>query len=169
MKQMSLLAVPKAIKMMRDEFFNALGNLENDEKEYLIETVVKQCAEEKQNKYTLIGRYSAAEQLFDMAKKRFYQLDEDGILFDLLEQHQVETQKTKDESDLSENDKEYLLNVICGSTFKGTQKQIEWAKDIAIYHLSSIPKDMTIQQIPTDANWWIENRNNIYSSIRKIV
>lgn len=62
----------------------------------------------------------------------------------------------------SESDLEDALNWAECATFQGSQKQINWAKAIAAEHVMAIAiAHKQGKQVPTDAKWWIDNRNNI--------
>ena len=62
----------------------------------------------------------------------------------------------------SESDLEDALHWVENTEFKGSEKQVSWAKDIAQKHLQEIVSAWKKEiEIPISAKWWIENRNNI--------
>lgn len=53
--------------------------------------------------------------------------------------------------------------------FTGSDKQIKWAKDIALKATESIASSkLAIGQIPTSAKWWIDNRYDISNALKSI-
>lgn len=78
----------------------------------------------------------------------------------------VEVKKSESEyytfSIPSESDLEDATNWIESTEFQGSEKQVQWAKDIALKHLQEIVSAWKKGiEIPISAKWWIENRNNI--------
>lgn len=66
----------------------------------------------------------------------------------------------------SESDLEDALSWAECATFQGSQKQINWAKAIAAEHVMAIAlAHKQGKQVPTDAKWWIDNRDNIVVSL----
>lgn len=62
----------------------------------------------------------------------------------------------------SESDLEDALHWVESTEFQGSEKQVKWAKDIALKHLREIVSAWKKEiEIPISAKWWIENRNNI--------
>lgn len=62
----------------------------------------------------------------------------------------------------SESDLEDALQWVENTEFQGSEKQVKWAKDIALQHLQEIVSAWKKGiEIPISAKWWIENRNNI--------
>ena len=85
----------------------------------------------------------------------------DWIVANFWRELQVE-QKTYTFSIPSESELEDALHWVENTEFQGSQKQIKWAKDIALKHLQEIVSAWKKGiEIPTTAKWWIENRNNI--------
>ena len=71
-------------------------------------------------------------------------------------------QKTYTFSIPSESELEDALHWVENTEFQGSEKQVKWAKDIALKHLQEIVSAWKKEiEIPISANWWIENRNNI--------
>ena len=67
-----------------------------------------------------------------------------------------------DESEVAEPDIEDALHYVESLAFQGSEKQIKWAKDIALKNLDEVAKALRLDKsIPTSAKWWIDNRNNI--------
>lgn len=66
------------------------------------------------------------------------------------------------ESGVSEPDTEDALHYIESLIFQGSEKQIKWAKDIALKNIDAVAQALRENKsIPTSAKWWIDNRNNI--------
>jgi hypothetical protein len=64
--------------------------------------------------------------------------------------------------DVAEPDKEDALHYVEALSFVGSEKQIKWAKDIALKHLDNVALALKKNKsIPTSAKWWIDNRNSI--------
>ena len=64
--------------------------------------------------------------------------------------------------DVAEPDKEDTLHYLESIAFQGSEKQILWAKDIALKHLDDVALALKKNKsIPTSAKWWIDNRNSI--------
>jgi len=62
----------------------------------------------------------------------------------------------------SESDLEDALQWVENTEFNGSEKQVKWAKSIALKHLQEIANAWKKEvEIPLSAKWWIENRNNI--------
>ena len=62
----------------------------------------------------------------------------------------------------SESDLEDALQWVENTEFQGSEKQVKWAKDIALKHLQEIVSAWKKGiEIPISAKWWIENRSNI--------
>ncbi len=69
----------------------------------------------------------------------------------------------------SETELEDAQNVAESINFTGSDKQIKWAKDIAIKATEAIAASkLSISQIPTSAKWWIDNRYDISSALKAI-
>ena len=67
-----------------------------------------------------------------------------------------------DESEVAEPDIEDALHYVESLAFQGSEKQIKWAKDIALKNLDEVAKALRLDKsIPTSAKWWIDNRSNI--------
>jgi hypothetical protein len=63
---------------------------------------------------------------------------------------------------VAEPDKEDAFHYVEALSFVGSEKQILWAKDIAIKHLDDVALALKKNKsIPTSAKWWIDNRNSI--------
>jgi len=78
----------------------------------------------------------------------------------------VEVKKSESEyytfSIPSESDLEDALQWVENTEFQGSEKQVKWAKDIALQHLQEIVSAWKKEiEIPISAKWWIENRNSI--------
>ncbi|ATW59276.1 hypothetical protein Cl131_gp008 [Aphanizomenon phage vB_AphaS-CL131] len=64
--------------------------------------------------------------------------------------------------EVSEPDTEDALHYIESLIFQGSEKQIKWAKDIALKNLDEVAKALRLDKsIPISAKWWIDNRSNI--------
>lgn len=64
--------------------------------------------------------------------------------------------------EVAEPDKEDAFHYVEALSFVGSEKQILWAKDIAIKHLDDVALALKKNKsIPTSAKWWIDNRNSI--------
>ena len=69
----------------------------------------------------------------------------------------------------SETELEDAQNVAESITFTGSEKQIKWAKDIAIKASEAIAASkLSISQIPASAKWWIDNRYDISSALKAV-
>ena len=63
---------------------------------------------------------------------------------------------------VAEPDIEDALHYVEALSFVGSEKQIKWAKDIALKHLDDVSLALKRNKsIPISAKWWIDNRNNI--------
>ena len=66
------------------------------------------------------------------------------------------------EPEVSEPDTEDALHYVESLVFQGSEKQIKWAKDIALKNLDEVAKALKLDKpIPPSAKWWIDNRSNI--------
>lgn len=64
--------------------------------------------------------------------------------------------------DVAEPDIEDALHYVESLVFQGSEKQIKWAKDIALKHIDDVAQALRENRtIPTSAKWWIDNRSNI--------
>ena len=64
--------------------------------------------------------------------------------------------------DAAEPNIEDALHYVESLVFQGSEKQIKWAKDIALKHLDDVALALRQNRtIPTSSKWWIDNRNNI--------
>ena len=64
--------------------------------------------------------------------------------------------------DAAEPDIEDALHYVESLVFQGSEKQIKWAKDIALKHIDAAAQALRENRtIPTSAKWWIDNRNSI--------
>lgn len=74
------------------------------------------------------------------------------------------------ESEVSETAKEDAYQAIEGINFTGSEKQINWARDIAHKSADDIAKTWKNKHfnLPTSARWWIENRENIPGALNKL-
>lgn len=62
----------------------------------------------------------------------------------------------------AEPDIEDALHYVESLVFQGSEKQIKWAKDIALKHIDAAAQALRENRtIPTSAKWWIDNRNSI--------
>ncbi|MFN9559458.1 MAG: hypothetical protein ACK56B_12880 [Dolichospermum sp.] len=69
---------------------------------------------------------------------------------------------TKEENPIAENDREDALNYVESLKFEGSEKQIKWAKSIALNAIDDVVIALkNNKKIPTSAKWWIENKGNI--------
>ena len=67
-----------------------------------------------------------------------------------------------EEPEVSEPDTEDALHYVESLVFQGSEKQIKWAKDIALKNLDEVAKALKLDKpIPPSAKWWIDNRSNI--------
>jgi hypothetical protein len=73
------------------------------------------------------------------------------------------TKSIEDQSDLvAEPDMEDALNTVEALPFKGSEKQIKWAKDIAVKNLRDVAIALkNNKQLPLSAKWWIDNRTGL--------
>jgi hypothetical protein len=77
---------------------------------------------------------------------------------DLLEEN--ESYSSLEEN--AEPDTEDALHYVESLVFQGSQKQVKWAKDIALKHIDAAAQALRENRtIPTSAKWWIDNRNSI--------
>ena len=68
----------------------------------------------------------------------------------------------KEENPIAENDREDALNYVESLKFEGSEKQIKWAKSIALNAIDDVAIALkNNKKIPTISKWWIENRGNI--------
>ena len=73
-----------------------------------------------------------------------------------------ENESYTSEPEVSEPDTEDALHYIESLIFQGSEKQIKWAKDIALKNVDAVAQALRKNKsIPTSAKWWIDNRNNI--------
>ena len=64
--------------------------------------------------------------------------------------------------EVSEPDTEDALHYIESLIFQGSEKQIKWAKDIALKNIEDVARALKLDKsIPASAKWWIDNRNNL--------
>ena len=72
-------------------------------------------------------------------------------------------QSIQSQTDLvAEPDLEDALNTIEALPFKGSDKQIKWAKDIALKNLRDVAIALkNNKQLPLSAKWWIDNRTGL--------
>ena len=71
------------------------------------------------------------------------------------------------ECEPSESDLEDAYNAADCIKFAGSEKQIKWARDIATNNNREISASkLSFNQLPVSAQWWIENRNNIYAALK---
>ena len=64
--------------------------------------------------------------------------------------------------EVAEPDREEALHYVESLIFQGSEKQIKWAKDIAMKHLDDVALALKENKsIPTASKWWIDNRNSI--------
>lgn len=69
----------------------------------------------------------------------------------------------------SETELEDAQNVAESISFTGSEKQVRWAKDIAIKASEAITTSkIAISQIPTSAKWWIDNRYDISNALKSV-
>jgi hypothetical protein len=62
----------------------------------------------------------------------------------------------------SESDLEDAYHVATSINFQGSEKQIKWAKSIALDNCEAIAQSkMPAAKMPTAAKWWIDNRDNV--------
>ena len=73
-----------------------------------------------------------------------------------------EEESYSSEPEVSEPDTEDALHYVESLVFQGSEKQIKWAKDIALKNLDEVAKALKLDKpIPPSAKWWIDNRSNI--------
>ena len=66
------------------------------------------------------------------------------------------------ESEVAEPDMEDALHYVESLAFQGSEKQIKWAKDIALKNIDEVARGLKLNKsIPVEAKWWIDNRSNI--------
>jgi hypothetical protein len=66
------------------------------------------------------------------------------------------------ESEVAEPDIEDALHYVESLAFQGSEKQIKWAKDIALKNIDEVARALKLNRsIPVKAKWWIDNRSNI--------
>ncbi len=69
----------------------------------------------------------------------------------------------------SESQLEDAIQVAESIAFQGSEKQIKWAKSIALENAEAIAlSQVTISQIPTKASWWIDNRSDIRIALKAL-
>lgn len=103
------------------------------------------------------GRFDSVDEFMTWAA--------DGLLplmAELDASEKVSTAIANDQGIPSESDLEDALNWAECAAFQGSEKQIRWARAIATDHIMAIAiAHKQGKQVPTDARWWIDNRNNI--------
>jgi hypothetical protein len=68
----------------------------------------------------------------------------------------------EEEDPVSESNREDALNYVESLKFEGSEKQIKWAKSIAVRAIDDVAIALkNNKKIPTSAKWWIENKGNI--------
>lgn len=83
-----------------------------------------------------------------------------------LESHAVEEAFHKAASAPSGTDKEDAYQLIDSLKFEGSDRQIKWAKDIALKSLDAVCLVLKKNKsIPASAKWWIDNRNDVTSAL----
>jgi hypothetical protein len=88
------------------------------------------------------------------------QWQENQSIFDSIKEAVIST--VNNEYLIVETDLEEAYQVIDAIKFEGSEKQINWAKDIAFKSQIEVARALKVnKKIPTSAKWWIENRNNI--------
>lgn len=132
----------------------------------IINKVVVMAKDNMDGKYTVMGGYSAEEQLFDKAKKLMFELDEQEKLEELLD----EFDSSEDSVSVAEPDIEDAYNTADTINFTGSEKQINWARSIATKSSEEIARAWKKKNfsLPGSAKWWIDNRNDIYSALLKL-
>jgi hypothetical protein len=64
--------------------------------------------------------------------------------------------------EVAEPDIEDALHYVESLVFQGSEKQMKWAKDIALKHIDDVAQALRENRtIPASAKWWIDNRNSI--------
>lgn len=138
-------AVKKVVEFLKnnaDEFQLEPGETYQSVAEDLVCNVIKEES-------FIVSSVPINEIIFSAVLKNLNALNED-------ESYVSET------SALSETDTEDALHYIESLSFQGSEKQIKWAKDIALKNLDEVAKALKVNRpISTSAKWWIENRNNI--------
>jgi hypothetical protein len=78
-------------------------------------------------------------------------------------EQKLKEQQTKEPIKIpSESDLEDALQWVENTDFQGSEKQVKWAKSIALKNLQEIVSAWKKGiEIPIFAKWWIENRGNI--------
>lgn len=72
----------------------------------------------------------------------------------------------------SESDLEDALNAAESIVFVGSEKQVKWAKDIAVKNHEKIAfawKQKSDISLPASAKWWIENQRNLLAALLDLV
>jgi hypothetical protein len=166
-QKFSLLAPEKASKKLFEVWGNAM--VENgctlDQAKTLCYEVAMMAYNAMKREYTVMGGYSADEQLFDKAQQLLSELDESGKLEEML----AEMQKPQVQSaiEVAESDLEDAYHAADSIAFTGSEKQIKWAQSIATNNNRAIAlSKMPFKQLPTSAKWWIENRDDIHSALQ---
>lgn len=68
--------------------------------------------------------------------------------------------------EVAEPDTEDALHYLESFEFEGTEKQVKWAKDIALKNINEVAQALRKNKsINPSAKWWIDNRNNINISL----
>lgn len=162
-QKFSLLAPSNVAKLLANEVRESLieAGLQESQISMLCMKIANQAKVQMKGEYTVMGGFSPEEQLLDTARKIMHELDERGELENLLGEESL---------DVSEPDLEDAYNAASSIVFVGSEKQINWARDIATKASEDIARAWKHSsfQLPTDAKWWIDNRGNIYQVLTNL-
>lgn len=160
-QKFSSLAPGKVATLLLEEVKESLAEagLEESQILKLCTKVAFMAKKEMGGEYTVMGGYSAEEQLLGAARKLLYKLDESRELASLLEEEEAPP--------VSESDMEDAYNAADSLQFTGSPKQVDWARSIATKSSEDIARAWKVKSfdLPTSASWWIGNQNNIYEAL----
>jgi hypothetical protein len=124
---------------------------EDEAKSYAKDAVVEAC----RSVFVVDLGISQEEQLYNRAwliLKKWANGDDESYCYT----------EAEEENPIAENDREDAIHYIASLDFIGSEKQIKWAKSIALNAVDEIAIALkNNKKIPTSAKWWIENRGNI--------
>jgi hypothetical protein len=163
LKSLPLLAPSKVVKQITEEIkvsFIECGFTAED-CFLVVEKVVQMAVQEMDGKY-MVTNMAAHEQLYGKARKLLFSLDEQGKLEDLLPSNDNDLADDS-EPQAAEPQIEDAINAVESIDFTGSEKQIAWAKSIALDHVEQIAESWQGKNftLPTQAKWWIDHRTDI--------
>lgn len=144
-------AVKKVIEFLKnnaDEFQLEPGETYQSIAEDLVCDVIREES-------FIVSSVPIHESIFSSVLRNLNTLEEDKSYFSFEE--------------VAEPDIEDALHYVESLVFQGSEKQIKWAKDIALKHIDAAAQALRENRtIPTSAKWWIDNRNSITKRLGRL-